>query len=180
MQMPGRSYSSGAYRFGFNGKENDDEVKGDGNSLDFGARIYDPRVGRFLSRDIFDKRYSWQSPYAYIRNNPIFFVDINGEGDPLASMKIRNNQSSNLFGMVRTYSNGTPKPHQGWDLYAPTGTQVLAVKDATVVAQSNADYGKSITLKITNADGTVYYAFVARTSQTRIEGIVFERSMLLF
>jgi RHS repeat-associated protein len=39
------------YRYGFNGKENDWEVKAWMNQLDFGERIYDPRVGRFLSTD---------------------------------------------------------------------------------------------------------------------------------
>ena len=29
------------YSYGFNGKEKDDEVKGGGNSVDFGSRIYD-------------------------------------------------------------------------------------------------------------------------------------------
>ena len=37
------------YRYGFNGKENDNEVKGTGNQIDYGARIYDGRLGRFLS-----------------------------------------------------------------------------------------------------------------------------------
>jgi len=31
------------YRYGFNGHEKDDEIKGSGNSLNFGARILDPR-----------------------------------------------------------------------------------------------------------------------------------------
>ena len=51
MLMPGREFSSTDYRYGFNGKENDNEVKGNGNSLDFGARIYDPRLGRWMSPD---------------------------------------------------------------------------------------------------------------------------------
>jgi len=49
MQLDGRTQSSNSYRYGFNGMEKDDEVKGEGNSLDFGARIYDPRVGRWMS-----------------------------------------------------------------------------------------------------------------------------------
>ena len=50
--MPGRKYSpTNSYRYGFNGQEKLDEIKGYGNSLDFGARIYDPRLGRFLSVD---------------------------------------------------------------------------------------------------------------------------------
>ncbi|HUM47427.1 MAG TPA: hypothetical protein PLD84_10885, partial [Chitinophagales bacterium] len=44
MLMPERNYSSDNYRFGFNGKENDNEAKGSGNSVEFGARIYDPRL----------------------------------------------------------------------------------------------------------------------------------------
>jgi hypothetical protein len=35
-----------SYVYSFNGAERDDEVKGSGNSLDFGARIYDSRLGR--------------------------------------------------------------------------------------------------------------------------------------
>lgn len=33
------------YRFGFNGQEKDDETSGNGNSIDFEARIYDDRMG---------------------------------------------------------------------------------------------------------------------------------------
>ncbi len=52
------SYESyGYYRYGFNGKENDNEVKGSGNQQDYGMRIYDPRVGRFLSVDPMTKNY---------------------------------------------------------------------------------------------------------------------------
>jgi hypothetical protein len=42
-----RSYNAGGYRFGFNGKENDNEVKGEGNQQDYGMRVYDTRLGRF-------------------------------------------------------------------------------------------------------------------------------------
>ncbi|MEZ2442984.1 RHS repeat-associated core domain-containing protein [Chitinophaga sp. RCC_12] len=45
------------YRYGFNGKENDNEVKGEGNQQDYGMRIYDPRLGRFLSVDPLTKGY---------------------------------------------------------------------------------------------------------------------------
>ncbi len=40
--MPRRTLTSPDYRYGFNGMEKDDELKGNGNSYDFGARIYDP------------------------------------------------------------------------------------------------------------------------------------------
>jgi len=77
-EMPGRSYNSGEYRFGFNGMEKDDEVKGQGNSLDFGARIYDPRIGRWEKTDPLEVRFPSKSPYVSFNNNPLFFVDMDG------------------------------------------------------------------------------------------------------
>jgi RHS repeat-associated protein len=42
-----------SYRYGFNGKEKYDEVKvSAGTQYDYGFRIYDPRIGKFLSRDL--------------------------------------------------------------------------------------------------------------------------------
>ncbi len=45
-ELPGRTYA-----YGFNGMERDEEVKGVGNSYDFGARMHNPRLGRWLSVD---------------------------------------------------------------------------------------------------------------------------------
>jgi RHS repeat-associated protein len=49
--IAGSESGSSIYRYGFNGKENDNEAKGEGNQQDYGMRIYDPRLGRFLSMD---------------------------------------------------------------------------------------------------------------------------------
>lgn len=66
------------YRYGFNGMEKDDEVKGSGNSLDFGARIYDSRLGRWLSVDGLAKKYPHLSPYNFVANSPLRFIDPDG------------------------------------------------------------------------------------------------------
>ncbi len=58
--------------------EKDDEVKGLGNSLDFGARMYDTRIGRFLSVDAMQKIACGWTPYRIGFNNPIRFVDATG------------------------------------------------------------------------------------------------------
>lgn len=79
MEMPGRSFNSGDYRFGFNGKEKDDEIKGTGNSYNFGARIHDPRIGRFLSLDPMAGSFPWMSPYVYAANTPISAIDEDGK-----------------------------------------------------------------------------------------------------
>ena len=77
--MPGRKYESGSsYRYGFNGKENDNEVKGEGNQQDYGMRIYDPRLGKFLSEDPITKQYPELTPYQFASNSPIKFIDRDG------------------------------------------------------------------------------------------------------
>ncbi len=45
-------------------------------------RIYDSRLGRWLSTDPRTKEYPWQTPYSYHRNNPINITDYLGGGDP--------------------------------------------------------------------------------------------------
>jgi RHS repeat-associated protein len=81
MQMKERSFSSSSYRFGFNGKEKDDEVSGSGNCIAFEARIWDSRVVRFFSRDPREREYPWQSTYVYFKNSPIRTLDVLGMGD---------------------------------------------------------------------------------------------------
>lgn len=67
------------YRFGFNGQHKDNEIKGIGNSLDFGARMYDSRLGRWLSLDPLQKKYPSLSAYHFSNNNPIYFKDFEGK-----------------------------------------------------------------------------------------------------
>jgi RHS repeat-associated protein len=73
------------HRFTFNGKENDNDVKGEGNSLDFGARVYDSRIARFLSFDPYYSILPSISPFSYGANNPIIFIDNEGK-NPILSI----------------------------------------------------------------------------------------------
>lgn len=98
--LPGRNYSSDAYRFGFNGKENDNEVFGSqGTFQDYGFRMYDTRVGRFVSADpliVQEGLYPELSPYQFASLNPIQNIDIDGlEG---ADAKFENGNSIYFIG----------------------------------------------------------------------------------
>ena len=73
--------SVSSYRYGFNGMEKDNSIKGEGNSLDFGARIYDPRLGRWLALDPLMAEFPSQTPYHYTSNSPIGKVDVGGKWD---------------------------------------------------------------------------------------------------
>ena len=78
--MPGRAYSAtGAYRYGFNGKENDNEVKGEGGQQDYGMRIYDPRLGKFLSVDPLAKEYLDIVLAAASEGYEVVNLDVQGE-----------------------------------------------------------------------------------------------------
>ncbi len=89
MLMPGRKYSAeSSYRYGFNGKENDNEVKGvEGSQQDYGFRIYDPRLGKFLSVDPLTKSYPWYSPYQFAGNKPIWAMDLDGKEEYFSELK---------------------------------------------------------------------------------------------
>jgi RHS repeat-associated protein len=62
------------YRFGFNGKEDDRET----GTQDYGFRIYNPALGKFLSVDPLTKDYPWYTPYQFAGNKPIVAVDLDG------------------------------------------------------------------------------------------------------
>lgn len=85
MLMPSRKYSiaNTNYRYGFNGKENDNDIES--GAQDYGMRIYDGRLGRFLSIDPLTKSYPWLTPYQFSANSPIRFIDLDGAEifDPL-------------------------------------------------------------------------------------------------
>lgn len=109
MTMPGRFVTGNDHRYGFNGMEKDNEIKGDGNSYDFGARIYDSRIGRWLSIDPLAAKYPEASPYNYALNNPILYYDLGGEDvhlylskTPVGTAKIRLIGSEDVDGAPAT------------------------------------------------------------------------------
>ncbi len=105
MEIPDNkfNYNSPDYRYGYNGKEKDSELKGEGNSYDFGERMYDPRIARFLSIDPLTTKFPLFSPFLFAGNSPIFAIDKNGEyiyivtkPDPLGKPVIRKATAEDL------------------------------------------------------------------------------------
>jgi RHS repeat-associated protein len=112
MQMPSRSVAAGGYRYGFNGKEDDNEVKGNGNQINYGFRIYDPRIGRFLSFDPYFKEYCDLSPYHYAGNNPIQNLDMDG-GEPQDYEQNWQYRRFSVNGGTAKYSRNVMDPQLG-------------------------------------------------------------------
>ena len=79
--LAGRSYTApnSDYRFGFNGKEldkGDEGMGGGGSTYDYGFRIYNAQLGRFLSVDPLSRSYPWYTPYQFAGNTPINAIDL--------------------------------------------------------------------------------------------------------
>jgi RHS repeat-associated protein len=72
-------FSGHTYRYAFNGMEKVDEVSVEGGDYDFGARIYDSRLGRWLSVDPAYTKYPSSSSYTFAANSPITLIDPDGE-----------------------------------------------------------------------------------------------------
>jgi RHS repeat-associated protein len=78
MLHPGAFGSNREYRFGYNGKESDNDWKGEGNVYDYGFRVYDPRIGKFLSIDPIEENNTGWGSYVYTLNTPIRAIDPDG------------------------------------------------------------------------------------------------------
>jgi len=142
--MPGREGSSESYRYGFNGMERDDEVKGEGNSYDFGARIYDSRIGRFLSTDPLHKTTPYNSPYLFANNSPIYFIDFNGESG-VATMTNEIN---------KTTGNPILRVESNIHLYGALATKAIS---AQIQTELNCEYNNNNDyFTYTSQEGVVY------------------------
>ncbi|MBN4061764.1 hypothetical protein JYU20_01025, partial [Bacteroidales bacterium AH-315-I05] len=130
MEMTGRNFvGASGYRFGFNGMEGDGEWSGSGNHYTTMFRQYDPRLGKWLTRD--PVNYPWQSTYAAFNNNPIVFNDPLGleggknktpkagkKNPKYAKWKKRKTGGGNGGGTGSTKESpepARPQPQDGWD-----------------------------------------------------------------
>ena len=121
-EMPGRKYNSAEYRYGFNGKEKDQDGEfGSITNYDYGFRIYNPAIGRFLSVDPLTKEYPMFTPYQFAANSPIWGVDLDGlelditSNSPVKTrilMQIADEASLDAAIMVAQSQVGSPWPDE--------------------------------------------------------------------
>ena len=78
LEMTGRTESA-TYRYGFNGKGKDPSGQWSNQShYDYGFRIYNPTIGKFLSVDPLAGSFAMLTPFQYASNNPIYNIDMDG------------------------------------------------------------------------------------------------------
>ncbi|WP_459212748.1 Ig-like domain-containing protein [Aquimarina rhabdastrellae] len=182
------------HNYGFVNKEENAELGLDW--YDFGVRNYDATLGRWMNIDLLADELIQldKNPYGYSFNNPIYFIDPDGNspcppGIPCENVlpdmeRMRVNRASNL-GAGYTRNNGT-KWHAGHDLYAASGTSVRSSMEGEVVAEGeSSSYGNYVTIKTTHTYTKVvgyngkdkiieevtdiYYHFYAHLQSTNVE-----------
>jgi RHS repeat-associated protein len=101
------------YRYGFNGKEDDIiGLGGGGATYDYGFRIYNPQIGKFLSVDPLFKEYPWNSPYTFAENDVIRSIDLDGLEKYIVIYWYRNN--SLLGATIRVVNNNSASGEKSW------------------------------------------------------------------
>ena len=144
MLMPNRHGSTDSYRYGFNGMEKDDEIKGEGNSYDFGARMYDSRIGRWFAIDYFQNYYSNQSNYSFALNDPINIKDKDGniavdkDGNPIYTSQgyaLKNMDGVQVLIENRTYFSNRGEKIIGYKVIGelPVGLKNPTQEDIKVI-----------------------------------------------
>ena len=112
MLLPGRHANTADYRYGFQGQEMDNEIKGEGNSLNYTFRMHDPRVGRFFAVDPLTAKYPHYSPYSFSGNKVIHRVELEGLEDAKFKMQIDWNTALKLAGEDATTEQVVEKYNQ--------------------------------------------------------------------
>jgi RHS repeat-associated protein len=106
-----RCFLSSAYRYAFQAQEKDDEIKGEGNSVNYTYRMHDTRLGRFFAIDPLTSKYPYLTPYQFSSNQPIHAVELEGLessnplGAPVEWVEKAVNSAGALFNII---DNQTP------------------------------------------------------------------------
>lgn len=151
--MPERKFnqSSKNYRFGFNGFEKDDEVKGDGNHISFSDYGYDPRIGRRWNVDPLTHKFPYVTPYNFVENNSTNMIDPDGRsGEPVIDKK------NKIITINSTYV-----------FYGSKATAKLAAATANEISWQNNNYGGKINYKGEKykVKFNVYYRVVSESDE---------------
>ncbi len=162
VQLSGRNFvKSGAKegKFGFQGQEEDDEIKGEGNSVNYTFRMHDPRLGRFFAIDPLAAKYPWNSTYAFSENIVINAIELEGleayfihgtkktlVSDWTSMVGPQNFNNDDLKSVGLLFGNKTINKGFNWDGYDSDKSRHNAAKNLAKYILKTHKKGEPITL----------------------------------
>ena len=133
-----RKWCADVYRYGFNGKEKDEDGEfGNLTHYDYGARIYNPSIGRWLSRDPLEIKFTSWSTYNFGLNNPIRFNDPDGKSANDIIVRVRDEQGGVYLEL--DYQNDGNLYTVDGKLYDGNNSVALDIQNAINTARNNDD-----------------------------------------
>ncbi len=149
----------------YNGKELDTE-RGL-NLYDYSARLMDPALGRFSTRDLLGEKRPWVSPYVFCSDNPVNKVDVDGNWD--VSVHLAKDRSQNGYGIavvtdrygnevyrfsVRAEGSGG-RNRMSKNADTPLGTYDIPDKSPWLTGGSRRSYGPNARLNMSPVSGEI-------------------------
>jgi len=156
MLQPSRHYTlAEEYKFGFQGQLRDDDIKGDGNSINYKYRMHDPRLGRFFAIDPLTATYPHYSPYSFSGNRVIDMIELEGLEPTDYTLRM---QKENSVLYKALFRDNFARQKDGYNVYLQLGT-----RDPLLVWEGEA--GKNILVNVSRGS-------YSRTYPNEVPGMI--------